>query len=170
MHLPVAPLHLALVWSAGLLAGCAPPPYSPPADSAPSTEPSVTVTWPLPESTVVGCTVVTVEVKNLELVDFTTHTEDVPGEGHYHVTTPLGYTAVYTPYALISWLGQIPESDDILNVQLVNNVHEPLYDADGDPYEFNVPLHYVPSSECAEFGSTPTDTAYDTGMDMDTGT
>ncbi len=150
-----------------LLTGCAPPPYTPP-DTG-STEPSITVTWPLPESTAVGCTVVTVEIKNLTLTDFATNTTDVPGEGHYHVTTPLGYTPVYTPYALISWLDQIPDSNADLTVQLVNNIHEPLLDANGDPYQVTIPLHYVPSATCAEFGSTPTDTAYDSGMGMDSG-
>lgn len=146
-----------------VVSGCAPPPYTP-VDTG-STEPSVTVTWPLPETTAVACTVVTVEVRNLTLTDFATHVDDVPGEGHYHVTTPLGYTAVYTPYALISWLTGINESDDTLTVQLVNNMHEPLVDADGDAYEYKVPLHYVPGESCAEFGSTPTDTAYDTAGD-----
>ena len=143
-----------------LLAACSPPPYT--ALDTGSVEPSIEVTWPLPESTVTGCTVVTVEVKNLTLTDFATNTEDVPGEGHYHVFTPLGYTAVWTPYALIPF-EEIPDTLDNLTVQLVNNVHEPLTDKNGDLYEYQVPLHYLPG-DCTEFGATPTDTAYDTSM------
>lgn len=145
-----------------LLAACSPPPYSPPDTGG--TEPSVVVTWPLPESEVVGCTVVTVEVKNLELTDFTTPgLEDVTGQGHYHVTTPAGYTAVWTPYALIAF-PTIADTLATLDVQLVNNLHEPLLDANGDAYEYKVPVHYLPG-DCAEFGATPTDTDYDTNMD-----
>ena len=142
--------------------GCAPPPYT--ATDIDGTEPAVQVTWPLPESTVTACTVVTVDVRNLTLTDFDTHLEDVPGEGHYHVTTPKGYTAVFTPYALITWLNEIPDSDDVLTVQLVNNLHLPLLDADGDTYEYEVPLHYMPGDACAEFGPPPT-TGTDTGTD-----
>jgi len=146
-----------------LLAACSPPPYTP-ADTAGSTEPSVTVTWPLPERDVVGCTVVTVDVQNLKLTDFTTPgLEDVPGQGHYHVTTPAGYTAVWTPYALIAF-PDIADTLANLNVQLVNNLHELLLDGNGDPYEYNVPVHYLPG-ECVEFGATPTDSDYDTNMD-----
>lgn len=141
-----------------LLVGCAPPPFS--------TEPSVRVTWPLPESTVVGCTVVTVEVENLALTDFSTEgIANVDGEGHYHVTTPLGYTAVWTPYALISF-ETIAEADAVLNVQLVDNTHGALLDENGAYYEVDIPLHFVPG-ECTEFGATPTDTDYDTGGDAD---
>lgn len=142
------------------LTACSPPPYTSP-DTG-SLDPGILVTWPLPETEAIGCTVVTVEVKNFTLVDFTTHTTDVPGEGHYHVVTPLGYTAVWTPYALISF-ETIEDTLDNLSVEMVNNLHEPIMDPDGDGYEYRVPLHFMPG-ECAEFGAAPTDTNYDTGM------
>ncbi len=148
-----------------MVTACSPPPYTPP-DTG-SDEPSIVVTWPPPETTVTGCTVVTVEVENLTLTDFTTNPTDVPGQGHYHVTTPLGYTAVWTPYALIAF-EEIPETLDNLTVQLVSNTHEPLLDANGDVYEYNVPLHFMPG-ECTEFGAAASDTDYDTSM-SDTGT
>lgn len=146
------------------LVGCAPPPL----DGAFSTEPAVRVTWPLPETTVVGCTVVTVEVDNLELTDFSVVTEDADGQGHYHVTTPLGYTAIWTPYALISF-ETIDPQDGFLNIQLVGNSHMALTDDQGDFYEVDVPLRFEPG-ECTEFGATPTDTNYDTSSWGDSGT
>ena len=152
-----------------LLAGCAPPPYTAPdTGTAASTEPGIRVTWPLPEATVVGCTVATVEVTNLTLTDSSTNTEPVEGQGHYHIFTPAGYTAAWTPYALVSFgdMFETLEDDpvgDVLTVQLVNNIHELMLDADGDAYEFEVPLVFTPG-ECTEFGATPTDTSYDTSM------
>jgi hypothetical protein len=148
-----------LLLSLALGVGCAPPPYS--------IEPSIVVTWPMPETTVVGCTVVTVEVTNLVLTDFDDRTADVAGEGHYHVFTPAGYESAYAPYVLMRFEDIPAPVSDYLTVQLINNLHDPLLDADGDFYEYKVPLNFVPGP-CEEFeesNDSAGDSAGDSGME-----
>jgi hypothetical protein len=145
----------ALCASLAITGGCAPPPYS--------TEPSIVVTWPPPETTVVGCALVTVEVTNLALTDYDNTTEDVPGQGHYHVFTPAGYVSAYVPYTLARFEDISGPVTDYLTVQLINNLHEPLLDADGNLYEYKVPLNFEPGP-CEPF-EDPADSPGDSGMD-----
>ena len=152
----VLSMGLTLGLTLGLGVGCAPPPGS--------TEPSVVVTWPMPETTVVGCTIVTVDVNNLLLTDFHDSTADVLGEGHYHVIAPDGdYTSAYAPYVLMRFEDIGGPVSAYLTVRLINNVHLPLLDPDGDFYEYEVPLNFEPGP-CEEFQDAG-DSAGDSGMD-----
>lgn len=151
---------LSLGLTLGLGVGCAPPPYT--------TEPSIVVTWPMPETTVVGCTIVTVEVTNFTLTDFNDRTADVPGEGHFHLITSnlitsTAYQSAYAPYVFMRFEDIGGPVSDYLRVQLNNNLHVPLLDPDGDFYEYEVPLNFEPGP-CEEFEEAG-DSAGDSGMD-----
>ena len=146
----------------GLLAGCAPPPYTPP-DTAASTPPSIEFTRPLPETTLTGCVVATVNIQNFELVDFNEHPDPVEGEGHWHILHPAGpntYDVCLKPYCVAHFeaLENGPVSD-FLVAALAGNDHQPIYDEANEPIQATIPATFV-GGECEEsLGSEP----YDTG-------
>lgn len=150
------------------MAACAPPPYVPAAaEAAASTAPSIEIVWPLPESDVVGCAMVVVEVENFDIVDFHDRDAQEEGEGHYHVLFPVGSSAGYQtclrPYCLVD-LAQANEGNISLEVQLAYNGHDPLLGEDGEPVADTQPIAFTRGT-CAEGGGDGDtgDTGGDTG-------
>jgi hypothetical protein len=142
------------------LVGCAPPPY----DTAQAgTEPSITITWPPPESSATGCVIVTVDVENFALNDPALAAgELVEGHGHYHMITPSGYDPCFAPYCLADFTGMKNDQQGELRALLVDNTHQAVLDPDGDPYEASILFNFVADPVCAGGEATPTD-AGDTG-------
>lgn len=137
---------------------CAPPPL-PTVD----TTPSITITWPPAESEIQGCTTVAVDIENLILTDFTVNTENEEGHGHWHVFHPAGYAASWKPFQFVDFSSVTETTEPYLTVQLANNDHSDLLDAEGEPYTFSIPFTFVPGPCESDTGGAPADTAGDTG-------
>ncbi len=153
---------MLLLAAYALLFGCAPPPYD--ADVA-STEPSISITWPLPETSAEGCVIVTVDIQNFTVVnpgDANGELQD--GEGHYHVVTPGGYDACSAPYCVSDFTTLTADQSGELRVLLVDNNHQTVQDAGGQPYESSILFNFVANPICGL-----TDDAGATGGD-DSGT
>jgi|GEM_PF-3025480 len=137
-----------LTYALLLLWGCAPPPYD-----APSTDPAITITWPPAESTAAGCTIVTVDIENFDVIDpAMANGELVEGQGHYHVLTPVGYAACFAPYCVADFTTLAADQQGELRVFLVQNDHQAVLGPNGDPYEASILFNYEASPECG-FGS-----------------
>lgn len=171
-----SPPHMRSTLSLALaMAACAPPPYEPPvaADGTASTAPTVDIVWPPPESEVVGCAMVVVDVENFEIVDFHDREPQAAGEGHYHVLFPVGsstgYQTCLRPYCLVD-LAQANEGNISLEVQLAYNGHEPLLGEDGQPVADAQPIAFSRGA-CTEGGDDgDTGDTGDTGDPGDSGT
>lgn len=149
--MPLLAAFLAIV-------GCAPPPYT--ADVA-STEPSITITWPPPETSAAGCAIVTVDVKNFNLMDPGQMNGEVhDGEGHYHIITPAGYDACYAPYCISDFTAMASDQSGELRALIVDNNHQAVLDAGGEPYEASILFNFEASPTCTWSASGET---YDTG-------
>lgn len=136
--------RLAALACVGVLA-CAPPPL-PTADTG-SSEPSIRITWPPPETPIQGCEIVAVEVENLRLVEFPTG-EIVEGEGHYHIYHPGGYEPCHKPYCFVDFSDVPSTTEPYFTAVLANNVHTEMTDENGDRYEHTIPFEFVPG-DCA---------------------
>ena len=129
---------------------CAPPPYD---TSAPS--PGISITWPPAETEAMGCTVVTADVLNFEVID-PAETDGKPheGQGHYHVVrkvTPPGYTMCTAPFCIADFSDITTDQQSELQAVLVGNDHQPLEDADGQPIQSTI-LFSFKAGECALSG------------------
>lgn len=131
---------------------CAPPPL-PVVDTTPSIE----ITWPLPESDVMGCETVAVSVKNFDLVEFPSTDEVREGEGHYHIFHPNGYSACYKPYCFVDLTGVAETTEPWFTATLAYTDHTDVLDDEGNRIEFQIPINFIP-------GDCPTaDDGGDTG-------
>jgi hypothetical protein len=145
-----------------LALACAPPPLP-----TPDTTPSISITWPLPETEIQGCTTVAVAVENFEFVDFTTNGVNAEGQGHWHVFHPAGYAATWVPFQFVDWSTVKETTDPYLTVQLANNDHSDVLDDSGQPISASIPFTFVPGP-CEATGDADTE-EYDTGDTGDTG-
>lgn len=133
-----------------VLLGCAPPPLPAEDTAVVDTTPSIAITWPLPESEVSGCQIVTVQVENFNLVEFPGD-EVITGEGHYHILHPAGYSACYAPYCEID-LSEVTETTEpYLTAVLAYTDHSDVLDEDGQRIEHQIPITFVPGT-CATGG------------------
>lgn len=124
-----------------LLAGCAPPPID--------TNPAIEITWPPPEASEMGCSIVTVDIRNFEVVDVATTSGLVAGQGHWHVFTPDKYTTCFAPYCIADFSAEV--TTDVageLTVGLVDNEHHDILDDEGRPITSSVLFNYV-AGDCA---------------------
>jgi hypothetical protein len=142
--------RLSTVLLAGLFA-CAPPPV-PESEAEQSTEPSIRITWPPPETPVTGCEIVTVEVENLTMVE-PPSSDIVAGEGHYHLYHPAGYEPCFKPYCFVDFSSVESTTDPFLVAVLADSAHNELLDANGDRYEHRVPIEFVPG-DCTLEGTS----------------
>lgn len=147
--------RLAALACVGVLA-CAPPPL--PAVDTGTSEPSIRITWPPPETPIQGCEIVTVDVENYTLVEFP-GTEVREGEGHYHIYHPGGYSACHKPYCLVDFSDVPSTTEPFLTAVLADTAHNELVDADGDRVEHTIPFEFVPG-DCALTGGGDSGAGY----------
>ena len=131
------------------LLACAPPPL--PAEEP--ALPSIKITWPPPESEVVGCETVAVQVENFKLVEFPSADPNVEGEGHYHIFHPNGYTACYKPYCYVDLSGLASTTEPWFTAVLAYTDHTDVLDADGNRIEDQVPITFTPG-DCTTGGDS----------------
>lgn len=130
------------------LFACEPPPL-PVAD----TTPSIRITWPPSESELTGCETVAVEVENWALVEFPREIGKEEGIGHYHIYHPAGYNACYKPYCFVDFSSVASTTEPYLTAVLAYTDHSEVLDADGDRYEHQIPINFIPG-DCASGGDT----------------
>jgi hypothetical protein len=109
---------------------CAPPPLP---EVEEDTTPHIRVVWPEPDAEVVACTLVIVELENLQirLPDSAgKDAPDAPGEGHWHAYWSDTYTGSYIPYLLADFSNE-PPGEYQITAELEQNQHEPMLDDDG---------------------------------------
>ena len=129
---------------------CAPPPL--PAEDP--LVPSITITWPPPESDVEGCETVAVTVENFTLVETPSTDENAPNEGHYHIYHPKGYTACYKPYCFVDLSGLESTTEPFLTAVLTYTDHTEILDEEGDRTEDQIAINFIPGDCTAATGDT----------------
>lgn len=144
-----------------LAIACSPPPYSSDSAGAPDdtggkedTELGITITWPAEEAEVVACTMVLVEVRNFDLVNYGEGREDTPGEGHYHVYYSTTFEPCDTPYCLVD-LTDLPADGYVLTARLAENNHDPILADDGNYIEDSVAINLQPGTCEASVAGLP---------------
>ena len=135
---------------------CAPPPLPETDDT-----PSISITWPLPETEIQGCTTVAVDVENFEFVDFNVTAAPADGQGHWHVFHPAGYAASWAPFQFVDWSTVKETTEPYITVKLANNDHSDYLDDAGQPITASIPFTFVPGP-CELTGDSDT-SEYDTG-------
>jgi hypothetical protein len=134
-----------------LLAGCQPPPYTPPdsgrADTgfvdtgAADAGPTLDIIFPPNETVAEGeCQMFVVVTTGIALVDPMESPTAVEGEGHYHIIHSDTYALCDEPYCLVGFTeAEVtpPEGSEVpapvqFTAQLMDNEHNPILDADGN--------------------------------------
>ena len=129
---------------------CAPPP---PIDTG-STDPSVELVWPEPESTVVNCATFVGEFDNFTLREPAAEGGQTPGVGHWHVEYAGTYELCSRTYCPVLFNPEYTSAGTLsTKAVLVYDDHSPVYDADENPvsYTLNLVLQ-MDESGCAEGG------------------
>ena len=135
-----------------LLLACSPPPLD--TGGPVDTTPAIRISWPPPESEVIGCETIAVDVENFKLVDFSSASlegELPTSEGHYHVYHPGGYDSCFKPFCPVDFSEVLATTEPYFVAVLVQHDHTELRDDDGDRIEFTLPFTFT-AGDCATSG------------------